>query len=108
MSFMNLSDIEENEIVPGFVAKFIHSEKMTFAFWTIEEGKSLPEHSHPHEQVACVLEGKFELCIDGEKKVLQNGDVAVIASNSPHSGRSLTSCRILDVFCPVREDYRKR
>jgi len=23
-----------------------------------------------------------------------------------HSGRSITACRIIDVFSPVREDYR--
>lgn len=24
----------------------------------------------------------------------------------PHSGRALTDCRVIDVFYPVREDYR--
>ena len=34
------------------------------------------------------------------------GQVFVIPPDVPHSGRALTRCRVLDVFAPVREDYR--
>ena len=78
----------------------------TFAYWEIEADAPLPEHSHPHEQVANLLEGEFELTIDGRTERVQAGAVAVIPPNVPHSGRALTACRILDVFSPVREDYR--
>jgi quercetin dioxygenase-like cupin family protein len=39
---------------------------------------------------------------------LAAGDVVVIPGGVTHSARSLTPCRILDVFSPVREDYRQR
>ena len=106
MGFIKLEDIEERELVPGFKARFVHSENMTFAFWNIEVGSALPEHSHPHEQVASVLEGKFQLTIDGKTKTLEPGSVAVVPPDAVHSGKPLTRCRILDVFYPVREDYR--
>ncbi|MCP4345316.1 MAG: cupin domain-containing protein [Desulfobacterales bacterium] len=106
MQYINLNNIEEKEIVPGFNARFAHSESMTFAYWNIKADACLPGHSHHHEQVVNMLEGEFELTVDGEKKVLRPGDVVVIPSNATHSGKSVTDCRILDVFCPVREDYR--
>ena len=53
-----------------------------------------------------VLEGEFELTVAGETKVLKPGQVAVIPSNVPHSGKALTKCYIIDAFYPVREDYR--
>ena len=106
MAFKNLEQITEREIVPGYRAKFIHAEKMTMAFWDVDPGAALPEHSHPHEQIANVLEGEFELTVDGEVKVLEPGQVAVIPSGVPHSGKAITACRLLDVFQPVREDYR--
>jgi quercetin dioxygenase-like cupin family protein len=104
--FYQLDDIEYTQVLPGFLAKFIHSDRMTFVFWQIEAGAELPEHSHEHEQVCNVLEGKFSLTIDGQTQVLQPGQVAVIPSMATHSGRALTSCRVMDVFQPIREDYR--
>jgi quercetin dioxygenase-like cupin family protein len=53
-----------------------------------------------------VLEGEFELTVAGETKILKPGQVAVIPSNVPHSGKALTKCYIIDAFYPVREDYR--
>ena len=106
MTFLSLKDIEEKEIVPGYRAKFVHSENMTLAYWDVDPGAALPEHSHPHEQIANVLEGRFELTVDGEPRVLEPGMVAVIPGGVSHSGVALTPCRLLDVFHPAREDYK--
>ena len=106
MPFLNLHELEEKQIVPGFKAHFVHSQNMTFAYWDIEAGAVLPEHSHPHEQVANMIAGEFELTVNGETKVLRPGSVAIVPSDSVHSGRAITICRIIDVFYPVREDYR--
>ena len=104
--FKNLNDIDCKEIVPGFRAKFVHSENMTFAYWDIEAGSELPEHSHPQEQVASVIKGKLELTIDGKTQILEPGSVAIIPTNTKHSGKAITDCQSIDVFYPVREDYR--
>jgi len=106
MLTIDLYDLEEKELVPGFRARFVHSPNMTLAYWTIDAGSTLPEHSHPHEQVANLLEGEFEMTVGGETRVLKPGMVTIIPSNILHTGTALTDCRILDVFYPVREDYR--
>lgn len=106
--FVDLSTLEAKELVPGYKAVFVHSENMTLAYWTIEPNAPLPEHSHPHEQVLNLLEGRFELTLGGETRLIEAGTVVVIPSNVPHGGRSLTACRILDVFYPVREDLKNR
>jgi quercetin dioxygenase-like cupin family protein len=106
MPFLILSETPSREIFPGFKVRFVHSEKMTFAHWTIEAGALLPQHSHPHEQVVNVLEGEFELTIDGETRRLGPGSVGIIPSNAIHSGKAITNCRIIDAFYPIREDYR--
>ena len=101
-----LDSVESREIVKGFTAKFIHAESMTFAYWQIIAGAGLPGHSHPHEQVVNMLSGEFALTVDGETRVLVSGDVVVSPPGAEHSGKAVTDCRILDVFHPVREDYR--
>ena len=99
-------DIKPVEVVKGYSARFLHTERMTFAFWEVEAGNELPMHHHEHEQVSQILEGELEMTIGGITKVHSPGSVLVIPANTPHSGRSITACKILDVFCPVREDYK--
>jgi quercetin dioxygenase-like cupin family protein len=102
----NLKNITGKEVVPGYNGKFIHSRNMTVAYWDITAGSPLPEHSHPHEQVVNVLEGTLELTATGETHVLEPGSVVVIPPDIPHSGKAVTHCKVIDVFYPVREEYR--
>jgi quercetin dioxygenase-like cupin family protein len=106
VAFINLKDLEEKEPVPGYKAVFVHSESMTLAYWEVQEGAVMPEHSHAHEQVASVVEGRFELTVEGEPWVLDTGTSAIIPSNALHSGKAITDCRLIDAFHPVREDYQ--
>jgi len=101
-----VSSIPPFEISKGFNARLIHTDNLTLAYVDIDDGANLAEHSHVHEQVVNVLEGRFELTVAGQPHVLEAGDAFAIPSNVPHSGRALTKCRILDVFDPVREDFR--
>ena len=106
MPYMNLNEVPEREIIPGFRARFVHSANMSFAHWSIDQDAILPEHSHEHEQVVNVIDGEFELSIDDDTRRLRRGEVAVIPPNAVHSGRAITDCRVIDVFYPIREDYR--
>ena len=53
-----------------------------------------------------MLEGTFELTIESDTQLLHTGDVAIVPPNARHRGTARTRCRILDVFAPVREEYR--
>ncbi|MHB9096228.1 MAG: cupin domain-containing protein [Syntrophales bacterium] len=106
MPFINLSDIEEREIVKGFRARFVNTDRMTCSYWSVTAGATLPEHAHPHEQVTNIIRGRFEMTVDGETQTVESGTAVVIPSGAKHRGRAVTDCFILDVFSPVREDYR--
>jgi quercetin dioxygenase-like cupin family protein len=79
---------------------------MTLGYWEFEPGITLPEHSHPHEQVSNIIDGVFEFTINGNIERLESGSAAVIPPDMPHSGKSITKCHIIDVFYPVREDFK--
>lgn len=92
--------------VEGLTGTIVHSSTMSIAHWTFTAGTALPEHAHPHEQVALVVEGELELTIAGDPQMLRTGDAAVIPGNVPHAARAVTDCRVVDTFHPVREDLR--
>lgn len=106
MPFIEIEKLNSKEIVKGYRARAIHTGTMTMMYWTVEEGASIPIHKHMHEQVAHVLEGKFELTLDKETRILEPGTVALIPPHIPHGGRAITACKLLDVFHPEREDYK--
>ena len=106
MKQVNLQDLEKREIMPGFHGRMVHSDNMSFVYWDINAGALLPEHSHMHEQVVNVITGEFELVVNGESQTLGPMEVACIPSSAIHSGKAITDCYIIDVFYPVREDYR--
>lgn len=103
---MNLSNITSKEIMPGYHGKLIHAENMSIAFWDVEQGAEVPEHSHMNEQILYVLEGRFEFTVDGFTKIYEKDDIVIIPSNKNHSGRALTTCKLMDVFSPVRQEYK--
>ncbi|WP_103027368.1 cupin domain-containing protein [Salinibacter altiplanensis] len=98
--------LDRSEEMPGYLGAFLHGENMTVTNWEVEAGASFPEHSHPHEQISIVVEGTFELTLDGETEVLESGRIAVIPPDTSHSGEAVTACELIDVFSPVRQDYQ--
>lgn len=106
MIFHERSNLETKELVPGISGQLIHTDTLTIGYFDIEKGAVLPAHSHIHEQVTNLLEGELEMTIDGETKTMKAGHIATIPSNVIHSAVALTHCKVIDVFNPVREDYK--
>jgi quercetin dioxygenase-like cupin family protein len=103
-----ISELPQKEVFNGFLAQMTHTENMTLAFWDIKEGAVLPLHSHVHEQITQVMEGKLQLTIGDETQVYESGSLAIIPSNVVHSGVALTACKVFDIFSPAREDYKQK
>jgi len=108
MDSVNWDKIPEHEIVSGLYGKFVHSETMTIAQWRFEPGADLPMHNHPHEQITMVLQGKLELTVGDETMQLTQGDTLPITSQVMHGGKALEATLALDIFHPVREDFREK
>ena len=74
-----------------------------------EPGSTVPEHSHVHEQLGIVLRGMQALVVDGVAHELGPYQAYVLPSGVVHSAYcGPEGATVLDVFQPVREDYRDR
>ncbi|MGL5254724.1 MAG: cupin domain-containing protein [Brevinema sp.] len=72
----------------------------------LEKGAKAAEHSHVHEQLSYIIEGRFEFTIDGKVYQCKTGDTLYVASNLPHSVVCIEQGSILDTFTPQREDLK--
>ncbi len=108
MPFFDLSQQPTRELFPGVRITTAWGEEVMLSFVQFErEGAEVPTHQHPHEQLGMGLEGEFELVIGTERRVVRAGDSYWIPGGVPHSARSVGGpARTLDIFHPVRDDYK--
>lgn len=107
MPFATLASLPAKEIFGGAVrGHYAHAERMTVGEVSLQPNTTIPLHQHPHEQVTYVIEGRFQFTVGTETTVLEPGMVALIPGGVMHGGTTLTACRVIDLFSPVREDYR--
>jgi len=65
-----------------------------------------PEHTHPHEQMTLVMQGKVKFFIDGQERIVSAGDVLHFPPHNRHGATMLDEEVILiDIFSPIREDF---
>ena len=94
-------------IFPGVDIYTAAGDKLMLSLVEFAPHAVVPEHSHPHEQMGLLLEGELEFTIGGERHLVKPGQMWRIPGGIPHSavaGRD--PVRALDVFHPVRDDYR--
>jgi quercetin dioxygenase-like cupin family protein len=94
-------------IFPGVHIRTCAAEKMMLSLVELEPNSVVAEHAHPHEQVGMLLEGRAIFYIGDEQKTLQAGDFYRIPGGVRHRVVVLDGpARALDIFYPVREEYR--
>jgi quercetin dioxygenase-like cupin family protein len=100
-------EMGRHTIFPGVHIRTAAAERMMLSVVELEAGSVVEEHAHPHEQVGVVLQGKAIFYIGDEQKTLQAGDLYRIPGGVRHRVVVLEGpARALDIFCPVREEYR--
>ncbi len=68
-----------------------------------------PVHTHSHEQLTLVLQGRVRFTIEGQERIVAAGDVLHFPSNVEHGATMLDEEVILvDIFTPIREDFLAR
>ncbi|MEP7376169.1 MAG: cupin domain-containing protein [Chitinophagaceae bacterium] len=102
----HIKNIIPKKLVVGITGYYAHGSSMTLGYVEIKAGSNLPEHHHVHEQITYIIEGQLDMVIGGKPCSLTAGMYHVIPSNTPHSAIAVTDCKAIDVFNPVREDYK--
>lgn len=106
MFFLN-KDIESKTIVEGLNRKVLAADgKMMITEMNFEPNVAAALHSHPHEQVTYIVNGKVLFKLGEEELVMVTGDSVYCPPDVPHSVTSIDKSVVIDVFTPQREDFK--
>ena len=97
MPIVDTQTLPTREPKPGWHGRFFQSGSMTFAYYAIDGGASLHEHSHANEEVWNVLSGELEITIRGDTFRARAGAAAVVPPNTAHSVRALAPSTVIVV-----------
>src|SRR5690606_6557473 len=104
--FAQPNETEWTELQPGNTRRvLIHTPELMQVEFGFEAGAVGAPHSHPHVQVSYVAEGRFEVTIDGNTEVVEQGGSFIVPSGLVHGVVALTRGRLIDVFTPMRQDF---
>lgn len=106
MPFIDLSAIPAHEVCPGCRLRTPYGENLMLSYLEMDEGAEIPLHDHPHEQGGMLLEGRLELTIGEETRIVEPRSMFIVPPNVPHRAVAIDGpVLVLDVFSPIREDY---
>jgi len=93
-------------IFPGVEIRTAAGTNLMLSVVHLEPESVVLDHSHPHEQMGILLEGRLEFTVAGVTHLLGPGDMWRIPGGVVHRVQALDQPAIaIDVFHPIREDY---
>jgi quercetin dioxygenase-like cupin family protein len=103
VSIYRWDSITPLEVNPGTKARIVTGDALQVVRVELQPDIDYPPHSHPHEQIIVVLEGRLEAIVDGTTEVVEAGGVIHIPSNVVHGVRMLDVPAVtLEMFSPPR------
>ena len=105
--FVTRADCSQHTIFPGVNIFTVAGDKAMLSLVEFAPRAVVEPHSHPHEQMGMLLEGELTFTIGGQTRTLRPGEMWRIPGGVIHSAVAGDApVKALDVFHPVREDYR--
>ena len=105
--FYDSDQVKRKEIAPGVTIRTMWGDKIMMSVIESAPHAVVPLHTHPHEQAGTVLQGEFDMTIDGETRRMRPGDSYVIPGGVEHGIQGLSGWALaLDIFSPPREEYK--
>src|SRR5271156_6892677 len=108
MSFVKTGDAQSFTPETGMRREVLaHSDQLMLVRHHFEKGWVGARHSHPHHQLVYVVSGAIRVDVGGRVFDVCAGDSFVVDGGVEHQASALEASEVLDVFTPVREDYRE-
>lgn len=100
-------DLPNFPVREGITRAGFRGENVLLVMNWLNKGMTLGMHSHPFEQIACILTGRMRWTVGDKTFEVGAGEVLRVPPNVVHGGIPISDETVLnlDIFCPIREDY---
>lgn len=104
----NWDSLVREHVRPGVSRAGFRGDDVLLVMNWLQPGMEVRPHSHPCEQVVYVVKGAMRFHVGDEVVELGAGGVLRIPPDVIHCGEPIGDEEVLnlDVFAPIREDYR--
>ena len=108
MDFVKTGEAKSFTPEPGMKRQVLaHSDQLMLVRHYFDAGWVGARHRHPHHQLVYVVTGSIRVDVAGRVFDVHAGDSFVVDGGVEHQASALEASEVLDVFTPVREDYRE-
>lgn len=83
----------------------LETPELMLVEFTFAKGAIGALHSHKHVQTSYVVDGVFEVTIDGVTEAIAAGGGYIVPSGLVHGVKALEAGRLIDAFTPRRDDF---
>jgi quercetin dioxygenase-like cupin family protein len=105
LTHVRWSEVAAEPLTDAIRRRYINTGRMTIARFELSRGGVVPRHSHEHEQVTTVLSGALKFVTPGAEVTVRQSESITIAPWVEHRVDVLEDTVVIDVFCPVRQDW---
>ena len=107
--FDSFKNLKRFQLAEGASAQALFGEGAMLNLVELAPSAIVALHSHPEEQLGMILRGSMTLKVEGTDHVLEEMDCYTMPGGVEHEGvGGPEGALVLDVFRPVREDYRRK
>lgn len=97
--------VEVEKLTENIRRRMIVGTKEMLVRWEFNKGAVAARHSHPHEQIVVMVQGRLKLIVGDAETIMGRDDIVVIPPNVPHEAEALEDTVVIDIFSPPREDF---
>ncbi len=103
---MNWNSITVETVGEGIRRQIVTGERLMMCCLQMAPHTVTPVHSHPHEQITIIEQGRVRFHVDGTDRIVSAGEILHFPSNVRHGATMLEEPVVLiDIFTPIREDF---
>ena len=103
---MNWESIPAETVGEGIRRQMVTGDRLMMCRLQMAPHTVTPVHSHPHEQITIIEQGRVRFHVDGTDRIVSAGEILHFPSNVRHGATMLEEPVVLiDIFTPIREDF---